>query len=121
MISHALCQTLKINAWPNTALKAIAYGELSKKDSHGNLRHHHLLLDSLAYAKSNAADFPEVDVIELAVEVATIKLAHRVAPYITGYIHVQANPRYCYDKPRLIKNARSTIHQHPQLYIWAAS
>ncbi|KAK0387438.1 hypothetical protein NLU13_5750 [Sarocladium strictum] len=89
-----------------TSNQAIAYGELSKKNSDGNLKYQQLILDSLAYAKSNASDFPEVNVVELAVEVATIKLAHLVAPYVTGYLHIQANPKYCYDKGLLIQNSR---------------
>lgn len=83
------------------------YGELSRKDAQGNLKHRQLLLDSLAYANSNVAMFPGVDVVELAVEIVTVKLAHLVAPNITGYVHLQVNPQYCYDKDNMIKNARS--------------
>lgn len=88
-------------------LKAIAFGELSQKNVDETLKHHRLILDSIAYAKANARDFAEVNIVELAVEVATVKLAHLVAPYITGYMHIQANPSYCYDKTLLIKNAQS--------------
>jgi hypothetical protein len=88
-------------------VQAIVYGELSQKDAKGCLKHQRLLLDSLAFANSNLTLFPGVDVVELAVEIVTVKLAHLVAPNITGYVHVQVNPRYCYDKDKLMKNAKS--------------
>ena len=89
--------------WPS--VKAIAYNELTKVDAEGKLIHHQLITDSIAYAKSKTGDFAGVDVKEVAVEAATVKLAHRIAPYLTGYSHVQTNPKYSFDAQKTLSNA----------------
>jgi len=39
-----------------------------------------------------------------------IKLALRIVPYLTGYSHIQTNPKYSYDVERTVQNARRIIH-----------
>lgn len=43
---------------------------------------------------------------ELAVEVMMVKLALRIVPCLTGYSHIQTNPKYSYDVERTVQNAR---------------
>ncbi|KAJ5726087.1 uncharacterized protein N7483_007444 [Penicillium malachiteum] len=46
---------------------------------------------------------PSLTFEELAVEVAAVHLATRVLPYISGRVHVMANPCYSFDTPRIIE------------------
>lgn len=48
---------------------------------------------------------------ELAVEFMMVRLALAIEPSLTGYSHIQTNPRWSYDKSKTIKNAerRSSI------------
>ncbi|KAI0509370.1 putative transaldolase [Xylaria bambusicola] len=88
-----------------TSNQAIAYNELTKTDVEDNLINQRLITDSIAYAKSKTNDFADVDVKEVAVEAATVKLAHSIAPYLTGYSHVQTNPKYSFDTQKTLANA----------------
>lgn len=42
---------------------------------------------------------------ELAVHFMMVNLALKIEPHLTGYSHIQTNPRWSYDKDRTIKNA----------------
>ncbi|KAI1429209.1 transaldolase [Xylaria sp. FL1777] len=92
-----------------TSNQAIAYNELIKTDAEGKLVNHELIADSIAYAKSKTNEFLNVNVNEVAVEAMTIKLAHRIAPYLTGYSHIQTNPKYSYDTEKTLANARRLV------------
>ncbi|KAI1303496.1 transaldolase [Xylaria venustula] len=92
-----------------TSNQAIAYGELTKTDAEGKLIHDQLIADSIAYAKSKTSKFVGVNVEEVAVEAMTVKLAHDIAPYLTGYSHVQTNPKYSFDTQKTLDNARRFV------------
>ncbi|KAI0965459.1 transaldolase [Xylaria arbuscula] len=92
-----------------TSNQAIAYGELTKIDAEGKLIHDQLIADSIAYAKSKTSSFVGVNIKEVAVEAMTVKLAHDIAPYLTGYSHVQTNPKYSFDTRRTLENARRFV------------
>ncbi|KAI0195425.1 transaldolase [Astrocystis sublimbata] len=92
-----------------TSNQAISYNELSKTDAEGKLIHHQLIVDSITYAKSKTSDFHDVDIEEIAVEAMTVKLAHRIAPYLTGFSHLQTNPKYSFDTKKTIANARRFV------------
>ncbi|KAI1273987.1 transaldolase [Xylaria sp. FL0933] len=92
-----------------TSNQAIAHNELSKTHADGKLVNHQLIVDSIAYAKSKTDDYADVDIKEVAAEAMTVKLAHRIAPYRTGYSHVQTNPKYSSDKEKTLANARRFV------------
>jgi transaldolase len=47
-----------------------------------------------------------VDVAQIAVEAMMVKLALKIVPYLTGYSHIQTNPRWAYNKSATIANAK---------------
>ncbi|TRX98055.1 hypothetical protein FHL15_001265 [Xylaria flabelliformis] len=98
-----------------TSNQAIAHNELSKTDAEGKLINHQLIVDSIAYAKSKTTEFPNADVREIAVEAMTVKLAHRIAPYLTGYSHLQTNPKYSFDMQKTTANAQSEFSQQARM------
>lgn len=52
---------------------------------------------------------------ELAVDFAMARLALDIVPNLTGYSHIQTNPRWSYNVQQTIKNAESTLrsaHEH---------
>ncbi|GKZ32198.1 hypothetical protein AbraIFM66950_001391 [Aspergillus brasiliensis] len=98
-----------------TSNQAIAYNELIKPE------HKELLHSSLAKAKSLVQEYPGITVEELAIEIAMISLSLKIAPHITGHIHIQTNPYYSYSTQQTIANAlrivKLTQHlspTHPQ-------
>ncbi|KAH7018480.1 uncharacterized protein B0I36DRAFT_336044 [Microdochium trichocladiopsis] len=113
-----------------TSNQAIAYHELiritadslpvngnsTNKEEKEEVRvHEQLIRDSVACAatlpdkggKLFGADV--VGAAELAVEVMMVKLALRIVPYLSGYSHVQTNPKYAYDQGKTVENARRII------------
>ncbi|GKZ47031.1 hypothetical protein AbraIFM66951_010206 [Aspergillus brasiliensis] len=98
-----------------TSNQAIAYNELIKPE------HKELLHSSLTKAKSLVQEYPGITVEELAIEIAMISLSLKIAPHITGHIHIQTNPYYSYSTQQTIANAlrivKLTQHlspTHPQ-------
>ncbi|PYI28010.1 transaldolase [Aspergillus indologenus CBS 114.80] len=87
-----------------TSNQAIAFGELSKPE------HKDLITASVKEAIELSPNFPGPSVEELAVEIATIKLALKIAPHITGSIHIQTNPYYAYSTTKTFTNAWRIIH-----------
>ncbi|KAG9238630.1 hypothetical protein BJ875DRAFT_23569 [Amylocarpus encephaloides] len=88
-----------------TSNQAIAYGELSKPENKA------LIQESVAAAEKYSRDFvTEVfSIRELAGEIAMIKLQLRIAPYVTGFVHIQTNPVHSYNTPKTIENAKRII------------
>ncbi|PWY96351.1 transaldolase [Aspergillus sclerotioniger CBS 115572] len=82
-----------------TSNQAIAYNELCKP------KHTELIQASLAKSQSIIQDFPGLTVEELAIEIAMLSLSVKIAPHITGYIHVQTNPYYSYSTQKTVQNA----------------
>ncbi|OJZ90407.1 hypothetical protein ASPFODRAFT_126076 [Aspergillus luchuensis CBS 106.47] len=98
-----------------TSNQAIAYNELTKPE------HAELLQSSLTKAKALIHEYPGLTIEELAIEIAMISLSLRIAPHITGHIHIQTNPYYSYSTEKTIVNAlrivKLTHHlspTHPQ-------
>ncbi|KAI1638356.1 transaldolase [Biscogniauxia mediterranea] len=92
-----------------TSNQAIAYHELVRVDTGGSPVHAKLIKDSVDYAASKASQYPDVDHAELAVETMMVKLALRIVPYLTGYSHIQTNPKYSYSKQKTIENAQRVV------------
>lgn len=82
-----------------TSNQAIAFGELSKPENAG------LILESMSEAGALLSRFEGVSVFSLAVEIAMVKLALKIAPHITGHIHIQTDPYYSYSTEKTIVNA----------------
>ncbi|KAG2414536.1 hypothetical protein HFD88_003727 [Aspergillus terreus] len=95
-----------------TSNQAIAYGELSKPE------HGELLSASVSEAKQLLAGgrVPSMPVSELAVEIAMVKLALKIAPHISGHVHIQTNPYYSYSTEQTVINALRIVQlfQHLQ-------
>lgn len=45
---------------------------------------------------------------ELAVDFAMVRLALAIVPNLTGYSHIQTNPRWSYNVQKTIQNGEST-------------
>ncbi|KAB8274087.1 hypothetical protein BDV30DRAFT_226190 [Aspergillus minisclerotigenes] len=86
-----------------TSNQAIAYGELSKPE------HKELITSSVAEARNLLSRFPGLPLEELAVEIAMVKLALRIAPHINGHVHIQTNPYYSYSVAKTTVNALRII------------
>ncbi|BCR91001.1 transaldolase family protein [Aspergillus chevalieri] len=93
-----------------TSNQAIAYGELSKPKNSA------LKADSLAEAGRLLSRFEGVEVFELAVEIAMVKLALRIAPHITGHVHIQTNPYYSFSTEKTIVNALRIVQLFQTLH-----
>ncbi|KAI1499007.1 transaldolase [Biscogniauxia marginata] len=92
-----------------TSNQAIAYHELVRVAADGSLVHAQLIKDSIDYAVSKASLYSGVDPAELAVETMMVKLALRIVPYLTGYSHIQTNPKYSYSKQKTVENAQRVV------------
>ncbi|KAL5051166.1 hypothetical protein BDW71DRAFT_172427 [Aspergillus fruticulosus] len=82
-----------------TSNQAIAFAELSKPDHVG------LIEASIKESSKLSPRFPGVDPYELAVDIATVKLALKIVPHIRGYVHVQTNPYNSYSTEKTVANA----------------
>ncbi|KAI1262764.1 transaldolase [Xylariaceae sp. FL1019] len=92
-----------------TSNQAIAYHELIRAGSDGNLVHAELIRDAVSYATTKASAYPSVDDVELAVEAMMVKLALNIVPYLGGYSHVQTNPKYSYSKEKIIDSGKRIV------------
>lgn len=57
---------------------------------------------------------------ELAVDIAMVRLALAIVPNLTGYSHIQTNPRWSYNVQKTIQNGESTsrsAHKHIDNFI----
>ncbi|KAK9769559.1 putative Transaldolase [Seiridium cardinale] len=85
------------------------YHELIRLDSNGKQVHAELIKASIDFAKSKSNKYDGVAEAEVAVECMMVKLALRIVPHLTGYSHIQTNPKYSYDTQKTIDNARRII------------
>ncbi|KAI5917910.1 transaldolase [Camillea tinctor] len=92
-----------------TSNQAIAYHELVRVDADGSPIHAKVIKESIDYAALKASQYSGVDPAELAVETMMVKLALRIVPYLTGYSHIQTNPKYSYNKQKTIENAQRIV------------
>ncbi|KAL4902376.1 hypothetical protein BDW74DRAFT_63210 [Aspergillus multicolor] len=82
-----------------TSNQAIAFAEVSKPEHAG------LIDDSLKEALKLSPRFPGIGSIELAIDIAMVKLALKIVPHIHGYVHIQTKPNYSYSSEKTIANA----------------
>ncbi|MCJ1451354.1 hypothetical protein MMC28_001690 [Mycoblastus sanguinarius] len=105
------CDTLDADVAENlgpfqdcTLNQAIAFNEI-QGDQHKSLLH-----SSVALAKLVLGHFQNVTFADLAVEIAMIKLSHRMIPHVRGFIHVQTNPLHSYCTSKTADDARRMIN-----------
>ncbi|KAL1867049.1 hypothetical protein Plec18167_008840 [Paecilomyces lecythidis] len=84
-----------------TSNQAIAYGELSKP------KHAELLETSIADAMNfkKFETIPDIRMGQLVIEIAMVRLALKIAPHISGRVHIQTNPYYSYSTEKTVLNA----------------
>ncbi|CDM35867.1 hypothetical protein DTO013E5_5382 [Penicillium roqueforti] len=82
-----------------TSNQAIALGELSKP------ARAEVIAAAQADAKKLHPNYSSTTVEELAVEIATVRLAVGMAKHIRGRVHVQVNPYYSYSSEKIAANA----------------
>ncbi|KAI0473435.1 transaldolase [Xylariaceae sp. FL0804] len=92
-----------------TSNQAIAYHELARVDGGGAAHHAQLIRDAATYAHHPHHSNRDVDTASMAVEVMMVRLALRIAPHLTGFSHVQANPKYAYDRRRTVENGQRIV------------
>ncbi|KAH8655244.1 transaldolase [Xylariales sp. PMI_506] len=92
-----------------TSNQAIAYHELIRVDGDGRPIHSDLIKSAVEYANSKQDKYPGVPVKEVAVECMMVKLALKIVPYLTGYSHIQTNPKFSYSKDKTIENAQRVV------------
>jgi transaldolase len=93
-----------------TSNQAIAYHELTRVDGAGTTVRADLIKDAIQFAQENSSNMASnISLAEFAVEVMMVKLALRLVPYISGYSHVQTNPKYSYDKNKTVENAQRIV------------
>lgn len=92
-----------------TSNQAIAFSELTKTRAGGELVHEQLIKDSLRDSHWMLAQQSDATLEELAVEFCMVRLALAIVPNLTGYSHIQTNPRWSYDIHKTIKNAERIV------------
>ncbi|KUL84980.1 hypothetical protein ZTR_07860 [Talaromyces verruculosus] len=95
-----------------TSNQAIALFELSKPEHKELLAESHLragiLLKSMAETKDPR--FAGIELDELAVEIATVKVAIQITPHLQGKMHIQTNPYYAYSTDKTVANAFRIVY-----------
>ncbi|KAH8193924.1 hypothetical protein TruAng_011912 [Truncatella angustata] len=98
-----------------TSNQAIAYHELTRLDGNNTPVHAQLIKESVEYARSKRDAYTNLEGAELAVECMMVKLALRIVPHLSGYSHIQTNPKYSYDIQKTIANARRIVQTFKDL------
>ncbi|KAK4102394.1 aldolase [Parathielavia hyrcaniae] len=94
---------------------AIAFAELSKLGSDGKPLHGKLISESIQLAHWLFGKQTDATLEELAVELMMVDLSVQIAPYTTGYLHVQTNPKLSYSAQQTVKNAERLVSHFRQL------
>ncbi|CAG8949078.1 hypothetical protein HYFRA_00002207 [Hymenoscyphus fraxineus] len=84
----------------STSNQADFYFELSKP------KRLSVLKTSIALAKNILHEYPSVTLVELGVELSMCFVALEVVPYISGSIHIMANPTYSHSTSNIIENSK---------------
>ncbi|KAM0466730.1 hypothetical protein ACHAPV_000236 [Trichoderma viride] len=94
-----------------TSNQAIAYFELTKLAASGiGLYHESLIRESIDQSMGNLGEIRgQVALKEFVVEVMMVKLQLLIAPHVTGYLHVQTNPKLSYSQTGTVNNAKRII------------
>ncbi|KAH6877125.1 hypothetical protein B0T10DRAFT_497074 [Thelonectria olida] len=112
------CDTLNVDVAKDlgpfvdcTSNQAIAYFELSKTvDSKDKLYHEALIKAAIRDAYALRGEHQGKATFEgFAVEIMMVKLQLIIAPHVTGYVHVQTNPKLSYDTTATVENAERII------------
>ncbi|KAK3317778.1 hypothetical protein B0T19DRAFT_435560 [Cercophora scortea] len=98
-----------------TSNQAIVFSELSRANSDGTPFHSKLIHESYVTAHWMFAKQSDATLYELVVEIATVGLSLRFAPYLSGFCHVQTNPKWCFSTQKTIKNAERIVSHFKQL------
>ncbi|UKZ49221.1 hypothetical protein TrVGV298_003465 [Trichoderma virens] len=93
-----------------TSNQAIAFFELTKVSNGGTSLHHEALIRE---SEQDAIRLNEIrdqtSLPEFMVEIMMVKLQLLIAPYVTGYVHVQTNPKLSYSQAGMVENAQRII------------
>ncbi|EED18057.1 transaldolase, putative [Talaromyces stipitatus ATCC 10500] len=95
-----------------TSNQAIAFFELSKPEHKELLAESHLRAGSLLKSMAETKDprFAGIELDELAIEIATVKVAIQVTTHLQGKMHIQTNPYYAYSTEKTIANAFRIVY-----------
>ncbi|POR36815.1 Transaldolase [Tolypocladium paradoxum] len=95
----------------STSNQAIAFSELSRVGADGALLHHAELIETtISDARRNLKPLQDgLSFEEFTVEILMVKLQLLCVPNITGFVHVQTNPKLCYSTAATVKNAERII------------
>lgn len=92
-----------------TSNQAIALAELSKVGADGHPLHQTLIVESIQAAHWLFGKQSDATLKELAIELMMVGLSLRFAPHLTGYHHVQTNPKLAYSTQKTVKNAERIL------------
>jgi len=69
-----------------------------------------LLNKTITYARNIHHEFPGIKIQELAVELCMVSVTLEVIPFISGSIHIMANPSLSYSTSKLVENGKRIAH-----------
>ncbi|KND91694.1 Transaldolase, partial [Tolypocladium ophioglossoides CBS 100239] len=94
-----------------TSNQAIAFFELARPVSGKSLLHHaELIQAAISEARGRLQPLQEnLPLEEFVVEILMVKLQLLFIPYLTGYVHVQTNPKLSYSTMATVMNAERII------------
>ncbi|PNY26297.1 Transaldolase [Tolypocladium capitatum] len=116
--SHVDCDTLDSNVAKTlgpfidcTSNQAIAFFELSKPVSGKGLLHHaELIQEAIREARGRLKPLRgNLLLEEFVVEILMVKLQLLFIPHLTGYVHVQTNPKLSYSTTAMVMNAERIV------------
>ncbi|KAJ6437364.1 LOW QUALITY PROTEIN: reverse transcriptase domain protein [Purpureocillium lavendulum] len=98
-------------------LLAIAFFEISRPVSGGELLHHaDLIKEAIRDARSSLKHLQDGLTLEaFVVEILMVKLQLLIAPHVTGFVHVQTNPKLSFSATLTIRNAKRMSPLHSAL------
>ncbi|KAK7738586.1 hypothetical protein SLS53_006107 [Cytospora paraplurivora] len=110
MSSTSLLQRLReLSAVDCDTLDSEALFELMKNGHDGTKVHEKLINESIRDAHWMLSQQPDSTLEELAVEFMMVRLALEMIPSLSGYSHIQTNPRWSYNSQKTIKNAERIV------------
>ncbi|ROW14211.1 hypothetical protein VPNG_04325 [Cytospora leucostoma] len=110
MSSTSLLQSLReLSAVDCDTFDSEAFFELIKSGHDGTELHEKLIKESIRDAHWMLSQQPDSTLEELAVEFMMVRLALEMIPSLSGYSHIQTNPRWSYNSQKTIKNAERIV------------
>ncbi|KAL7939277.1 hypothetical protein V8C35DRAFT_286211 [Trichoderma chlorosporum] len=93
-----------------TSNQAIAFFELTKVSNGRTSLHHEAIIRESGRDATRLNEIRgRASLPEFMVEIMMVKLQLLIAPYITGYVHVQTNPKLSYSQSGTVENAQRII------------